>query len=116
MPKSSGMKGNPLVGVFQTSDGGYINLTILTPGPYLEDTFNHLDMTELMADARLNTTEAIMANWVEGRVLVIKAIAAHPVANWKERHKKWRAQRATYRHIREDNPEEKGRERRRERV
>src|SRR3546814_8571260 len=92
MPKSSGMKGNPLVGVFQTADGGYINLTILTPGPYLEDTFNHLDMPELMADARFNTTEAIMANWVEGSVLVTKAIAAHPLAYWKERLQTLRGQ------------------------
>src|SRR3546814_4639675 len=76
MPKSGGIKGNPFVGVFQTADGNYLNLTILTPGPYLEDTWTHLGRPELMQDDRFNTAEALMANWVEGSVEVTRAIAS----------------------------------------
>jgi crotonobetainyl-CoA:carnitine CoA-transferase CaiB-like acyl-CoA transferase len=47
MPKSGGGLGNPFVGVFRTSDGGAINLTVLTPGPYIRDTFEHLGIPEL---------------------------------------------------------------------
>src|SRR3546814_3273031 len=58
-------------------------------------------MPELMADARFNTTEAIMANWVEGSVLVTKAIAAHPLAYWKERLQTLRGQWAPYQNLME---------------
>src|SRR5690606_3529147 len=37
MPKSGSGGANPFVGVYKTSDGGAINLTVLTPGPYLRD-------------------------------------------------------------------------------
>lgn len=96
MPKSGGIKGNPFVGVFQTADGNYLNLTILTPGPYLEDTWTHLGRPELMQDDRFNTAEALMANWVEGSVEVTRAIASQPLSYWIERFATLRGQWAPY--------------------
>ena len=96
MPQSGSIQGNPFVGVFQTSDGRYLNLTILTPGPYLEDTWTHLGRPELMGDERFNTAEALMANWVDGSVEVTRAIAAQPLAYWKDQFQTLRGQWAPY--------------------
>lgn len=96
MPKSGGAKGNPFVGVFQTADGGYLNLTILTPGPYLEDTWTHLGLPDLMQDDRFNTAEALMANWVDGSVEVTRAIASQPMSYWVQRFGTLRGQWAPY--------------------
>lgn len=96
MPKAGGAKGNPFVGVFQTADGRHLNLTILTPGPYLEDTWNHLGLPELMNDERFNTAQALMANWVEGSVEVTRAIASQPMSYWLERFRTLRGQWAPY--------------------
>jgi crotonobetainyl-CoA:carnitine CoA-transferase CaiB-like acyl-CoA transferase len=96
MPKSGGVRGNPFVGVFQTADGSYLNLTILTPGPYLEDTWAHLGRPELMQDPRFNTAEALMENWVEGSVEVTRAIASQPMSYWRERFATLRGQWAPY--------------------
>jgi crotonobetainyl-CoA:carnitine CoA-transferase CaiB-like acyl-CoA transferase len=96
MPKSGGVRGNPFVGVFQTADGSYLNLTILTPGPYLEDTWAHLGRPELMQDPRFNTAEALMENWVEGSVEVTRAIASQPMSHWRERFATLRGQWAPY--------------------
>jgi len=96
MPKSGGVKGNPFVGVFQTADGSYLNLTILTPGPYLEDTWAHLGRPELMQDPRFNTAEALMENWVDGSVEVTRAIASQPMSYWRERFATLRGQWAPY--------------------
>jgi crotonobetainyl-CoA:carnitine CoA-transferase CaiB-like acyl-CoA transferase len=90
------MKGNPFVGVFQTADGRHLNLTVLTPGPYLEDTWTHLDKPELMQDERFNTVEALMANWVEGSVEVTRAIASKPLSYWIDRFQTLRGQWAPY--------------------
>jgi crotonobetainyl-CoA:carnitine CoA-transferase CaiB-like acyl-CoA transferase len=96
MPKSGGAKGNPFVGIFQTADGSYLNLTILTPGPYLEDTWTHLGLPELMQDDRFNTAEALMANWVNGSVEVTRAIASQPLTYWVKRFGTLRGQWAPY--------------------
>ena len=101
MPKSGGMKGNPFVGVFQTADGRHLNLTVLTPGRYLEDTWTHLGRPELMQDERFNTAEALMANWVEGSVEVTRAIASQPMSYWLDRFKTLGGQWAPYQTLNE---------------
>ena len=52
MPTSGGGPGNPFSGNFRTSDGGTINLCILTPGPHIRDTFEHLGIGEAADDPR----------------------------------------------------------------
>jgi len=99
MPKSGGAKGNPFVGVFQTADNRFLNLTVLTPGPYLEDTWTHLGRPELMQDPRFNTVEALMENWVEGSVEVTRAVASQPMSYWLERFATLRGQWAPYQNL-----------------
>ena len=42
MPKSGGVSVNPFMGNFRTSDGGWINLCILSPSGILRATFTKL--------------------------------------------------------------------------
>src|SRR3546814_6948608 len=73
---------NTFMGVFKTSDGKFINLTVLSPGTYIEDVFGHIGIPEAAKDERSSTAEAIMANAGEAYQLVNAAIAARPLDNW----------------------------------
>ena len=90
---------NPFIGAFKTQDGKYINLTVLSPGPYIEDVFTHLDVPELAKDERFSTAEAIMANTPAAFAEVGKAIAAKPFAYWIERLKTMKGQWSPYQTI-----------------
>ena len=61
-PRSGANPGNPFMGNFRTSDGGTINLCIITPGPYIRDTFEHLGSPELADDPRFSDVMALLKN------------------------------------------------------
>lgn len=90
---------NPFVGVFETADRGYINLTVLTPGPVLRDAFEHLGLPELADDPRFSTDEALMANAAEAKPLIEAAFRKHPFAYWLERLQTMRGQWAPYQSV-----------------
>ena len=52
MPRSGGPTANPFMGNFRTSDGGTINLCIVSPTGYIRDTFEHLGLPEVADDPR----------------------------------------------------------------
>ncbi|MDO7842253.1 CaiB/BaiF CoA transferase family protein [Sphingomonas immobilis] len=89
---------NPFMGVFETADGGHINLTVLKPGPYIRDTFEHLDLAHLVDDPRFSTDTALMqeANAALAHAEVTRAIKARPFAWWIERLKTLKGQWAPY--------------------
>ena len=87
---------NPFIGAFRTADGKFINLTVLSPGPYIEDVFSHLGVPEMAQDPRFATAEAIMANTPAAFEVVRQAIAAQPYAFWMGRLKTMRGQWAPY--------------------
>src|SRR5580658_98109 len=82
MPTSGGNPGNPFTGNFKTADGGTINLCILTPGRYIEDTFAHLGLEHAARDPRFATAEALMRNWQEASALMVEAFAQKPMEYW----------------------------------
>jgi crotonobetainyl-CoA:carnitine CoA-transferase CaiB-like acyl-CoA transferase len=90
---------NPFMGVFKTSDGKFINLTVLSPGPYIEDVFGHLGIPEAARDERFSTAEAIMANATEAYPLVKQAIAAQPYVYWVQHLKTMKGQWAAYQSV-----------------
>jgi crotonobetainyl-CoA:carnitine CoA-transferase CaiB-like acyl-CoA transferase len=92
MPGSGGIPGNPLVGNYRTADGGTISLCMLTPGPYMEDCFAHLGLSEILADSRFSTAEALMENWSAASALILQAIGAKPFAYWREHLKTMKGQ------------------------
>ena len=90
---------NPFIGAFRTADGKFINLTVLSPGPYIEDVFGHLEIPEAAKDPRFATAEAIMANTPAAFETVARAIAAKPFDYWMERLKAMRGQWSPYQTI-----------------
>jgi len=97
MPKSgAGGPGNPFTGVFETSDGRAINLSVITPGPYIRDTFEHLGLGHMADDPRFATDRALMENCELARPEIIRAFAEKPFAEWLEQLKTMRGQWAPY--------------------
>jgi crotonobetainyl-CoA:carnitine CoA-transferase CaiB-like acyl-CoA transferase len=96
MPGTPDTGTNPFVGVFETSDGGHINLTVLKPGPYIEDTFAHLGISEHANDPRFSTDLLLMENAPAARALVADAFRKQPFAYWTERLKSMKGQWAAY--------------------
>jgi len=100
MPGPAQMVGsNPFAAVFKTSDGRHINLTVLTPGPYIRDTFEHLGIPDAAEDPRFSTDVALMANAAEAIVLVAEAFASRPFAYWLERLQTLKGQWAPYQNV-----------------
>lgn len=89
---------NPFVGMFQTQDGRYISLSILQPGPYAADTFEHLGIGELANDPRFATDTEIMKpeNARAANELVAAAFKEKPFQYWLNALKTLRGQWAPY--------------------
>ena len=84
MPQSGGNPGNPFGGNYWTSDGGTINLCILTPGLHIRNTFEHLGIPEAAEDPRFSTAEALMQNWEPASELIAQQIGAKPFEYWRQ--------------------------------
>jgi crotonobetainyl-CoA:carnitine CoA-transferase CaiB-like acyl-CoA transferase len=99
MPGKTDYTTNPFIGAFETADRKYINLTVLSPGPYIEDVFTHLGIPEHASDPRFSTAEAIMANTPAAHELVKQAIKGKPFAHWMQALKTMRGQWSPYQTI-----------------
>jgi len=84
LPKSGSSPGNPFLGSFKTADGGQIVLTMVTPGPYIRDTFTHLGIPETADDPRYATAEALMKNWEAASALIRDAFSKKPFDYWRK--------------------------------
>ncbi|MET0371787.1 MAG: CoA transferase [Sphingobium sp.] len=99
MPGGAAQVGtNPFMGVFETQDGGHINLTVLKPGPYIRDTFEHLELAELADDPRFSTDVELMKeeNAAVAHGAVKQAFAKRPFAWWIDRLKTLKGQWSPY--------------------
>jgi len=83
MPGSGSSAGNPLLGSFRSADGGIIVLNMVTPGPYIRDTFEHLGLAAAADDPRFATAESLMQNWEAASALIRKAFAGRPFDYWR---------------------------------
>jgi crotonobetainyl-CoA:carnitine CoA-transferase CaiB-like acyl-CoA transferase len=84
MPRSGSSVGNPFIGSFKTADGGVIVLNMVTPGPYIRNTFEHLGIPQCADDPRFATVEALMQNWEGASELIRDAFARKPFNYWRE--------------------------------
>ena len=75
---------NPIVGTFPTSDGRFVNLTMLQPGKYWADVCRHIGREDAIDDERFDSAENLMANVDAAGAIVAEAIAAQPFAHWME--------------------------------
>ena len=83
LPSSGSSGSNPLIGAFKTSDGGTIVLNMVTPGPYIKDTFEHLGLGQYVDDPRFQSADALMQNVSAVRVLFRDAFSARPFEYWR---------------------------------
>jgi crotonobetainyl-CoA:carnitine CoA-transferase CaiB-like acyl-CoA transferase len=84
MPTAGGNPGNPFSGNYRTSDGGTINLCILTPGPHIRNTFTLLGLPEAADDPRFSEARPLMQNWQVAGELIAAAFAKQPFAYWRQ--------------------------------
>jgi crotonobetainyl-CoA:carnitine CoA-transferase CaiB-like acyl-CoA transferase len=84
---SGGSVKNPLVGIFRTADGRYLNLNMMQPGRYWADFCKHIDRLDLAQDARFATAELLMENYAVAAALIAGEIAGRTFAHWLRRFK-----------------------------
>ncbi len=87
---------NPLMANYQTSDGGTINLCIVSPTGYIRDTFEHLGLAELADDPRFNDVMPLIENAEAAAKLIAEAIARRPFEYWRQHLKSMRGQWAPF--------------------
>ncbi len=87
---------NPFLGNFLTSDGGTINLCIVSPTGYIRDTFEHLGLPELADDPRFSDVMPLIRNAAEAAELVAKAIRGKSFDYWREHLKTMKGQWAPF--------------------
>ncbi len=75
---------NPIVGNFRTSDGRWINFTMLQPGRYFADVCRHLGLDHLIDDERFDTAEKLIDNAEGAGSYVADAIAGQTFEYWME--------------------------------
>jgi crotonobetainyl-CoA:carnitine CoA-transferase CaiB-like acyl-CoA transferase len=83
MPDAVGPTVNPFMGNYQTSDGGTINLCIVSPTGYIRDAFEHLGLPELADDPRFSDVLPLMENAEAAAELIASAIRAKPFEYWR---------------------------------
>ncbi|HEY4331243.1 MAG TPA: CoA transferase [Ilumatobacteraceae bacterium] len=76
---------NPVANTFRTSDGRWINFTMMQPFRFFPDVCRHLGLDHLIGDPRFDTFEHLMANTLAASAEFTAAMAAKPYAYWLER-------------------------------
>lgn len=84
MPQSGGSPANPFLGNYTTSDGGTINLCIVSPTGYIRDTFEHLGIAEAADDPRFSDVLPLMDNADAASELIVAAIGARSFEYWRQ--------------------------------
>ncbi|MGE0878464.1 MAG: CaiB/BaiF CoA transferase family protein [Acidimicrobiia bacterium] len=76
---------NPVVATYKTSDGRFINFTMLQAGRYWADLCRHLDREDLITDPRFDTVEKLMGNAAEASAILTEVLASRTFAEWTEK-------------------------------
>ena len=84
MPTSGGSTRNPLMGNFRTSDGGTINLCMVSPTGLIRDAFTHFGIPEAGDDPRFADVLKLIENSKAASDLIVKAIGSKPFAYWRQ--------------------------------
>ncbi len=83
MPTSGGSLRNPFMGNFTTSDGGTINLCMVSPTGLIRDTFAHVGVPEAGDDPRFKDVLSLIENAGAASDILVKAFASKPFAYWR---------------------------------
>ena len=96
MPGSASPSVNPFMGNYQTSDGGTINLCIISPTGLIRDTFEHLGIPEAADDPRFADVLPLIQNADAAAELIGKAFASKPFEYWQQHLKTMKGQWAPF--------------------
>jgi len=92
MPKSGGVSVNPFMGNFRTSDGGWINLCVLSPSGIIRDCFEHFGLAELADDPRFSEPVKLFENAAIASGYIVHAFAQKPFEYWRQHLKTMKGQ------------------------
>jgi crotonobetainyl-CoA:carnitine CoA-transferase CaiB-like acyl-CoA transferase len=101
MPHSGGAGVNPFMGNFRTSDGGWINLCILSPSNVIRDTFEHLGIPELADDPRFSEPLKLFENAAIASGYIVDAFSRKPFEYWRQHLKTMKGQWAPIQSVRD---------------
>ncbi len=96
MPGPGLLSVNPFLGNYLTSDGGTINLCIVSPTGYIRDTFEHLGLSEAADDPRFADVLPLIQNADAAAELIAIAIADKPFEYWRQHLKTMKGQWAPF--------------------
>lgn len=96
MPGSLAPSVNPFMGNYLTSDGGTINLCIISPTGLIRDTFEHLGIPEAADDPRFSEVLPLIQNADAAAKLIADAFAGKPFAYWRQHLKTMKGQWAPF--------------------
>ena len=87
---------NPFMGNYATSDGGTINLCIVSPTGYIRDAFEHLGLPELADDPRFSEVMPLIENSAAAGQLIAESIRSKSFEYWRQHLKTMRGQWAPF--------------------
>ena len=87
---------NPFMGNYQTSDGGTINLCIISPTGLIRDTFEHLGIPAAAEDPRFADVLPLIQNADAAVELIAKAFASKTFDYWRQHLRTMRGQWAPF--------------------
>ncbi|SDD15292.1 Crotonobetainyl-CoA:carnitine CoA-transferase CaiB [Sphingomonas sp. YR710] len=92
MPVSGGNPVNPFLGYFRTSDGGTINLCMVSPTGLIRDTFEHVGVPEAADDPRFKDVPSLLANSEAASDVLVAAFAKQSFDYWRKHLKTMKGQ------------------------
>jgi crotonobetainyl-CoA:carnitine CoA-transferase CaiB-like acyl-CoA transferase len=98
MPTAGGSEFMPLMGFFVTSDKRALALFLMQPDLHCRSLYAHLGLSELADDDRYNSFAAMRQNGKALSDMVAQAVAAQPLAYWKDHLKTFTGQWAAVQH------------------
>jgi crotonobetainyl-CoA:carnitine CoA-transferase CaiB-like acyl-CoA transferase len=96
MPNSAAPSVNPFLGNYETSDGGTINLCIVSPTGYIRDAFEHLGLPEAADDPRFRDVMPLIENAEAAVELIRQAFRSKPFDYWRVHLKTMKGQWAPF--------------------
>jgi crotonobetainyl-CoA:carnitine CoA-transferase CaiB-like acyl-CoA transferase len=96
MPDAAGPSVNPFMANYLTSDGGTINLCIVSPTNYIRDAFEHLGLPELADDPRFCDVLPLIENAAAAVELIREQIRSKPFEYWRKHLKTMKGQWAPF--------------------
>jgi crotonobetainyl-CoA:carnitine CoA-transferase CaiB-like acyl-CoA transferase len=87
---------NPFMANYLTSDGGTINLCIVSPTGYIRDAFEHLGLPELADDPRFSDVMPLIENAAAAAEMIADSIRSRPFDYWRQHLKTMKGQWAPF--------------------